>query len=181
MNKHGDDVPLFTSQSAPGFPRTGGQKAGDKCGRWMSVNKCQKDVIDGRLVLASPRRVTGPQHHDEVRAVAGEMAYRWRDKCCKKKKHGRTDMVTTSLSSLPNRHQVAPGPVSRRRGINGKQENRKMDTLQSNMVTKSLSSLPSRHQVALGPVSRRRGINGKRETRKMKCKMESGKGEGGGA
>ena len=35
------------------------------------VNKCQKDVIDGRLVLASPRRVTGPQHHVEVRAVAG--------------------------------------------------------------------------------------------------------------
>ncbi|KAJ5967227.1 hypothetical protein N7501_003475 [Penicillium viridicatum] len=35
-------------------------------------------------------------------------------------------MVTTSLSSLPNRHQVSPGPVSRRRGINGKQENRKM-------------------------------------------------------
>ncbi|KAJ5857686.1 hypothetical protein N7455_008580 [Penicillium solitum] len=51
------------------------QKAGDKY-----VNRCQKDVIDGRLVLASPRRVTGPQHHDEVRAVAGEIAYRWRDK-----------------------------------------------------------------------------------------------------
>ncbi|KAJ6178310.1 hypothetical protein N7519_008771 [Penicillium mononematosum] len=33
----------------------------------------------------------------------------------------KADMVTKSLSSLPNRHQVAPGPVSRRRGINGKQ------------------------------------------------------------
>ena len=84
-----------------------------------------------RLVLASSRRITRPQHHDEVRAVAGEMAYRWRDKWQrtlqrKKKRKPRTDMVTTSLSSLPNRHQVSPGPVSRRRGINGKQETRKM-------------------------------------------------------
>ena len=49
------------------------------CKQTSDVNRCQKDVIDGRLVLASPRRVTGPQH-DEVRAVAGEIAYRWRDK-----------------------------------------------------------------------------------------------------
>ncbi|KAJ5395352.1 uncharacterized protein N7487_009655 [Penicillium crustosum] len=29
-NRHGDNVPLFTSQSAPGCPGTGEQKAGDK-------------------------------------------------------------------------------------------------------------------------------------------------------
>ena len=28
--QHGDDVPLFTSQTAPGCPGTGEQKAGDK-------------------------------------------------------------------------------------------------------------------------------------------------------
>ncbi|KAJ5680329.1 hypothetical protein N7536_011468 [Penicillium majusculum] len=150
------------------------------------VSPGPKDVIDGRLVLASPRRVTGPQHHDEVRAVAGEIAYRWRDKWQKtlqrEKKNLNSKMVTTSLSSLPNRHQVAPGPVSRRRGINDEQENQKMEsTLHPKMVTKSLSSLPSRHQVAPGPVSRRRGINDEQETQKMKCKMESGRGEGGGA
>lgn len=40
----------------------------------------EKENTLKRLVLASSRRITGPQHHDEVRANAGEMAYRWRDK-----------------------------------------------------------------------------------------------------
>ncbi|KAJ6142378.1 hypothetical protein N7497_011477 [Penicillium chrysogenum] len=39
QSRHGDEVPLFTSQSAPGFPGTGEQKAGDK---WQTANRKMK-------------------------------------------------------------------------------------------------------------------------------------------
>ncbi|KAJ5593050.1 hypothetical protein N7537_009954 [Penicillium hordei] len=69
QNKHDDEVPLFTSQSALGFPRTGEQKAGDK---WQTRNPKDKTLC--------------------------------------------SNIVTTSLSSLPSRHQVCPGTGEQKAG-----------------------------------------------------------------